>query len=61
MANFANVLDEAGAHAVHAYVISQAKAGIEFCKTEYPKEYPELFGTACERPVEVTATTPSSG
>jgi mono/diheme cytochrome c family protein len=51
MASFASVLDEAGAKVVHAYVAAQAKAGIEFCKTTYPKEFPELFGTACERPV----------
>ena len=34
--------------------------GIEFCKTEYPKEYPELFGTACERIVEPSASAVAS-
>jgi PQQ-dependent dehydrogenase (methanol/ethanol family) len=61
MASFSSVLDEAGARAVHAYIVSQAKAGIEFCKTEYPKEYPELFGTACERIVEPSASAVAAG
>jgi quinohemoprotein ethanol dehydrogenase len=47
MASFASVLDESQAQAVHAYVVSQAKAGIAFCQTDYPKQYPELFETAC--------------
>ncbi len=49
MASFAEVLDEAQAQAVHAYVVNQAKTGIAFCQTNYPKEYPELFETACVR------------
>jgi len=51
MASFANVLDEAQSRAVHAYVVSQARTGIAFCQTNYPKEYPELFETACVRRV----------
>jgi quinohemoprotein ethanol dehydrogenase len=47
MVSFANVLDEAQAKAVHAYIVSQANNGIAFCKTDYPKQYPELFETAC--------------
>jgi PQQ-dependent dehydrogenase (methanol/ethanol family) len=49
MPGFAEVLDEAQTRAVHAYVISQARNGIAFCQTNYPKEYPELFETACVR------------
>ena len=47
MVSFANVLDENQAKAVHAYIVSQANTSIAFCKTNYPKEYPELFETAC--------------
>jgi quinohemoprotein ethanol dehydrogenase len=47
MASFAAVLDESQAQAVHAYVVSQAKNSIAFCQTDYPKQYPELFETAC--------------
>ena len=47
MVSFSNVLDEAQAQSVHAYIVSQANAGIAFCKTDYPKQYPELFETAC--------------
>jgi len=45
--SFANVLDENQAKAVHAYIVNQAKTSIAFCQTNYPKEYPELFETAC--------------
>jgi quinohemoprotein ethanol dehydrogenase len=51
MVGFASVLDEAQSRAVHAYVINQALTGIEFCQTNYPKEFPELFETACVRRV----------
>ncbi len=54
MASFAHALDEAGSHAVHAYVISQAKASIALCESEYRRNYPELFDTACEQPVPAT-------
>jgi PQQ-dependent dehydrogenase (methanol/ethanol family) len=47
MAGFSDVLDASQAQAVHAYVVSQAKNGIAFCQTDYPKQYPELFETAC--------------
>jgi quinohemoprotein ethanol dehydrogenase len=47
MVSFANVLDEEQAKSVHAYIVSQANTSIAFCKTDYPKEYPELFETAC--------------
>jgi PQQ-dependent dehydrogenase (methanol/ethanol family) len=47
MVSFAGVLDENQAKAVHAYIVSQANTSIAFCKTNYPKEYPELFETAC--------------
>ncbi len=47
MASFAGVLDEAQAQSVHAYIVSQTNNSIAFCKTDYPKQYPELFETAC--------------
>jgi mono/diheme cytochrome c family protein len=47
MVSFAEVLDEAQARAVHAYIVNQAKNSITFCQTDYPKQYPELFETAC--------------
>ncbi len=47
MVSFANVLDEEQAKSVHAYIVSQANTSIAFCKTDYPKQYPELFETAC--------------
>jgi antirestriction protein len=50
MASFAHVLSEEDSTAVHAYVISQARASIELCKSEYRKNYPEVIGSACTRP-----------
>lgn len=50
MARFDHVLNEAQSTAVHAYVISQAKASIALCQSEYRKNYPEVIGTACSRP-----------
>jgi quinohemoprotein ethanol dehydrogenase len=47
MVSFADVLDEEQAKSVHAYIVSQANTSIAFCKTDYPKQYPELFETAC--------------
>jgi len=47
MASFADVLDEAQTQAIHAYVVNQAKTSIAFCQSDYPKQYPELFETAC--------------
>ena len=51
MPGFDHVLDEADANAVHAYVVSQTKAAIAFCETDYPRRYPELFATACSKPI----------
>ena len=50
MARFDHVLNEAQSTAVQAYVISQAKASIALCQSEYRKNYPEVIGTACSRP-----------
>lgn len=50
MASFGHVLDESRSTAVHAYVISQAKASIALCSSKYRQEYPEVIGTACSRP-----------
>ncbi len=51
MASFSHVLDEKGARAIHAYVISQAQKSIELCNSEYRRNYPELLDTACEQQV----------
>jgi heat shock protein HspQ len=55
MASFAHVLSEDDSTAVHAYVISQVRASIELCKSEYRKNYPEVIETACSRPQETVA------
>ena len=47
MASFAAVLNERQAASVHPYVVSQGNTSIAFCQTDYPKQYPELFETAC--------------
>ena len=49
MPGFADVLTEADAKAVHAYVISQTKAAIAFCESDYPAQFPELLATACSK------------
>jgi quinohemoprotein ethanol dehydrogenase len=55
MASFSHVLSEEDSTAVHAYVISQLRASIELCNSEYRKNYPEVIGTACARPQEAAA------
>ena len=54
MASFAHAVDEEGAEAIRAYVVEMTKATIGLCESDYRKNYPELFDTACSRP-EITA------
>jgi mono/diheme cytochrome c family protein len=49
MPKFADLLDEAQARAIHAYIIDYTRKVIAVCQTNYPKEYPELLETACVR------------
>ena len=51
MPGFADVLDEAGARAIHAYVVRAANEAIALCQSEYPERYPELLETTCSKPV----------
>ena len=49
MPGFAAQLDIADSRAVHAYVVSQTKAAIAFCESDYPAQFPELLATACAK------------
>jgi quinohemoprotein ethanol dehydrogenase len=49
MTGFDHVLSADEARAVQAYVVSQARASIELCNSEYRESYPEVVGTACVR------------
>ena len=40
--------------AIRAYVVEMTKATIGLCESDYRKNYPELFDTACSRP-EISA------
>jgi mono/diheme cytochrome c family protein len=52
MTGFDHVLSPEDAEAVHAYVVSQARASIELCNSEYRDNFPEVVGTACVRAQE---------
>ena len=54
MPGFDHVLDESDSNAIHAYVVSEARAAIAFCQSEYPERYPELFATACTKGIVVS-------
>ena len=54
MPGFEHVLSVDDSNAIHAYVVSEAQAAIEFCRSEYPKRYPELFATACTKSIVET-------
>ena len=49
MPGFDHVLSEDDSEAIHAYVVSATNAAIEFCESDYPERYPELFATACTK------------
>ena len=49
MPGFADVISEADAAAIHAYVIREAEAAIALCETNYPTIYPDLVGTTCTK------------
>ena len=49
MTGFDHVLSPEEAQAIRAYVVSQAKASIELCNSEYRENYPEVVGSACVR------------
>ena len=49
MTGFAHVLSPEEAQAIRAYVVSQAKASIDLCNSEYRESYPEVVGSACVR------------
>jgi quinohemoprotein ethanol dehydrogenase len=51
MAGFAELVDDAGSRAIHAYVAEQARGSIMLCESEYRRQYPELLETACVRSV----------
>lgn len=51
MPGFKDILSEADARALHGYVVNRTKAAIAFCESDYPKQYPEVFGTACTKRV----------
>ena len=51
MPGFAAWLDIADSRAVQAYVVSQTKAAIAFCESDYPARFPELLATACAKRV----------
>ena len=50
MAKFDHVLNEQDSKDIQAYVIATTKGTIEFCKSDYRKNFPELLDTACTRP-----------
>jgi quinohemoprotein ethanol dehydrogenase len=54
MDGFADMLDADEARAIQAYVVSQARASIALCESEYRRSYPELLETACVRAVQRT-------
>lgn len=51
MPAFDHALDGRDAEAIRAYVVSEAEAAIEMCRSDYPRRYPELLGSACALPV----------
>ncbi|MYJ76220.1 MAG: PQQ-binding-like beta-propeller repeat protein, partial [Gammaproteobacteria bacterium] len=55
MPGFKEILGDAESHLVHGYVVNRAKAAITECQSDYPKQYPEVFGTACTKRVVATA------
>ena len=54
MPGFKEILSEADARLVHGYVVNRTKAVIEECQSDYPTQYPEVFGTACTKRVVAT-------
>ena len=49
MPSFSHVLSEQDSLDIQAYVAETARATIAFCESDYPEEYPEIFGTSCTR------------
>ncbi len=58
MPGFDDVLSESDSEDIQRFVIATTKQAIAFCESNYPQQYPELFGTSCtdrvieEDPVE---------
>ena len=51
MPGFDHVLSLEDATAIHAYVVHETNAAIDFCHSDYPQRYPELFATACTKTI----------
>ena len=58
MPEFSHALDTKSAQSIRAYIIETAKGTIEFCTSDYRKQYPELLDTACEM---ATSNTEAAG
>ncbi|MXW54810.1 MAG: PQQ-dependent dehydrogenase, methanol/ethanol family [Gammaproteobacteria bacterium] len=56
MPGFSDVITESDSEDIQRYVIAVTKESIAFCESNYPEQYPELFGTSCTLPVVVEAT-----
>lgn len=50
MPSFEHALSPDDARDIRAYVVERAKGVIDFCKSDYRNDYPELLDTACEVP-----------
>jgi hypothetical protein len=55
MSGFDHVLSPTESESIQAYVVSQARASIELCKSEYRDNYPDVVGTACTRARETAS------
>jgi len=55
MPGFKEILSEDDARAAHGYVVNRTKAAIAECQSDYPQQYPEVFGTACTKQVVLDA------
>ncbi len=55
MPGFKGILSEEESRLVHGYVVNRAKTAIAECQSDYPKQYPEVFETACTKRVIVDA------